>query len=346
MANEWQSPRSAPPRPEGLSTSGAKPQLAHWVAQAWFLTGATASGKSAVSLALARQLNAEILSLDSMAVFRRLDLGTAKPTPAERRQTAHHLIDLVEPEQEFSVAQYLAAAETAAAEIAARGRTLLFVGGTPLYLKALLRGLSEGPPPDWNLRRELADWARQAGPLALHERLRQVDAPSAARIHPRDTKRLIRALEVYAHTGQPLSQSQNQFQNPPQAVHPRVFVLDWPRNELRGRIDDRVDQMLAAGWLAEVEHLLAEGRHLGRTASQALGYRELIEFRAGQRTWAETREQIQARTRQLAKRQLTWFRSLPECQWIRAGRERTAIDLAREIVERGTASASGTAKSG
>ena len=198
----------------------------------WFLTGPTAAGKSAVGVELARRIDAEIVSLDSMTLYRGLDIGTAKPTPPERRSVPHHLIDVLEPHEEYSLAQYVAAAGRCVAEIAGRGHEVLFVGGTPLYLKGLLRGIFEGPPADWELRRRLADQARQNGGQWLHQQVAQVDPAAAARLHANDTRRLIRALEVYEKTGRPISQWQRQFDVGRPAADCRVFVLDWPKAEL------------------------------------------------------------------------------------------------------------------
>jgi tRNA dimethylallyltransferase len=315
----------------------------------WFLTGPTAAGKSAAGIALARRIGAEIISMDSMALYRGMDIGTAKPTPDERKSVPHHLIDVIEPGDEFSLAQYVGAASRAAAEIAGRGRQVLFVGGSPLYLKGLLRGIFQGPPADWSLRRRLAHEARQRGPAWLHRRLTEVDPAAGARLHPNDTRRLIRALEVFELTGQPISQLQRQFEAGRPARQCRVFVLDWPRAELHARIDARVCAMFAAGLVDEVRRLLAVGPlsqrergdsslpvsqrergestqpALSRTARQGVGYREVIEHLEGRRSLAETIELVQLHTRQLAKRQMTWFRSLSECRFVAAsGRLDTA----------------------
>ncbi|MBW3596355.1 MAG: tRNA (adenosine(37)-N6)-dimethylallyltransferase MiaA [Planctomycetes bacterium] len=284
-------------------------------ADCWFLTGATAAGKTGVGLELARLLDAEIVSLDSMAVYRGMDIGTAKPTAQQRREVPHHLIDIAEPTEEFSVSQYLEAAEAKVAEIRSRGRTPLFVGGTPLYLKTLLRGLFEGPPADWEFRRAVEEEAAQVGVEALHERLAQVDPVTAARLHPNDRRRIIRALEVYRTTGQPISHFQFQFDEGRPARDCRVFVLQWPRSELHRRIDRRVESMFAAGLIEEVRGLLDKYGDLGRTASQAVGYREAIEHLAGKLDLAETIRRTQARTRRFARRQETWFRSLSECRF-------------------------------
>ena len=173
----------------------------------WFLTGPTASGKSAVGVELARRIGAEIVSLDSMALYRGMDIGTAKPSRDQRRSVPHHLIDVLDPHEEFSLAQYVEAAGRCAAEIAGRGRQVLFVGGTPLYLKGLLRGIFQGPPADWPLRRRFCRRARQHGSKWLHGLVAEIDPVAAARLHPNDSRRLIRVLEVYEKTGQPISRA-------------------------------------------------------------------------------------------------------------------------------------------
>lgn len=288
-------------------------------ADCWFLTGATASGKSEAGVELARRIGAEIVSLDSMAVYRGMDIGTAKPTPEQRAAVPHHLIDLVEPSEEFSVARYLDAARQAVAEISGRGRLALFVGGTPLYLKALLRGLFEGPPADLVLRKQWEEEERSE-PGRLHRRLAEVDSATAARLHPNDVKRIVRALEVFEKLGQPISLLQRQFETGRSADECHVFVLDWPREVLYERINRRVDAMFAAGLVDEVRGLLAAEKPLSRSASQAVGYREVIEHLAGVRDLAETVALVKQNTRQLAKRQCTWFRSLSECRFVRGNK--------------------------
>jgi tRNA dimethylallyltransferase len=297
-------------------------------ANTWYLTGPTAAGKTAVGIELARLIGAEIISLDSMALYRGMDIGTAKPTPVEREGITHHLIDILDPSKEFSVAQYLELSSSTAAEIRTRGSQVLFVGGTALYLKALLRGLFSGPPADWELRRELEDVARLEGPAALHARLARIDPDAAGKLHINDVRRVIRALEVHQTTGRPISALQEQFSRGRDAADCRVFVLDWPRECLDQRIRRRVDRMFAAGFVDEVRRLTSSGRALSRTASQAVGYREVIEYFSGERNLAETIELIKLRTRQFAKRQLTWFRSLSECRWIPVTEPFDALQIA------------------
>ena len=301
--------------------------------QCWFLAGPTASGKSATAVTLAQHLNAEIISLDSMAIYRGMDVGTAKPTPAERQQVAHHLIDIAEPHQEFSVAEFVRLAAEAATDIAARNRTPLFVGGTGLYLRSILRGLFDGPEASWELRRILEQEAIKHGTNWLHDRLASCDPVTASRLHPNDMRRIIRALEVFELTGTPISQGQQQHPRPESERPLLVVWLEPPRDWLRNRIDQRVDQMMAAGWLEETRLLLQKQPPPGRTARQALGYHELIDYLAGQITLDAAVEQIRTATRQFAKRQHTWFRNLEECRSLPiTGLETTEL-LARQIAE-------------
>ena len=306
----------------------------------WFLTGPTAAGKTGVGIELAATIGAEIVSMDSMAIYRGMDIGTAKPSADERRKVPHHLIDAVDPHESFSLAQYLAAAEACVGEIRSRGREALFVGGTPLYLKGLLRGVFEGPAADWELRRRLEEEARCGEAGLLHRRLGEVDPASARRLHPRDTRRIIRALEVHAKTGQPISDLQRQFEVACPAEACRVFVLDWPREALHARIDRRVDEMFALGLVDEVRGLLGGASPLSKTAGQALGYREVLEHLAGRATLDDTVAAVKLHTRQFAKRQGTWFRSLEECRFVAELADAVPAEIAGRIAVLGSTRAS------
>lgn len=270
-----------------------------------------------------------------MAIYRGMDIGTAKPSDEERKAAPHHLLDIVDPADEFSVAQYVDAAATVVGEIRRRGNEVLFVGGTPLYLKSLLRGLFDGPPADWQLRREIEAELLTVGQDALHERLKQIDPVAASNIHPRDTRRMIRALEVYRATGMPISHQQMEFEDGTPSDQCRVFVLRRTREELHRRIEHRVEVMIGAGLVDEVRRLVADGRGMGRTARQAVGYRESLEHLAGQYDEREMTERIKVRTRRFAKRQGTWFRSLSECRFVDIAGDVDAELLADQIVRAG-----------
>ena len=302
-------------------------------ADAVILTGPTGSGKSAVALELAERGNGELIAMDSMTLYRGMDIGTAKPSLAERSRVRHHLLDLLDPWESGNVAWWLDRAAEACAEIRARQRRPIFVGGTPFYLKSLLCGLFDAPPSDLTIRARLESEAETLGKIALHARLATVDAITAARLHPNDLRRVVRALEVWELTGQPISSFQQTWDTATFAgsssapVPPAIpcVALDWPRDVLYRRIEERVEAMLAAGWLDEVRRLQALPHPLSREAAQALGYRELLAFLAGSGgSWEETVSLIQKRTRQFAKRQLTWFRNLPGCVFCPANEPKVA----------------------
>jgi len=298
----------------------------------WYLTGPTAGGKTQVGLELAGLIGAEIISLDSMALYRGMDIGTAKPTVDQQARVPHHLIDILEVDEEYSLSEYVDAAAVQIDEIRSRGREVLFVGGTPLYLKALLRGIFQGPPADWEFRKQVKEEVARVGTQPLHDRLMQVDPLSAARLHPNDVRRIIRALEVYKLTGRPISHMQTQFDEGRPADQCKVFVLDRPREILLRRIDQRVDGMIAEGLVDEVRKLMDRFPRFSRTASQAVGYREMMEHLRGHREFEDTVDLIKTRTRQFAKRQETWFRGLSECRRVPQQEGTDPADVARQIV--------------
>jgi tRNA dimethylallyltransferase len=279
--------------------------------RAIYLTGPTASGKTAAGVALAQRLGAEIVALDSMTIYRRMDIGTAKPSLEERGGIPHHLIDVIEPWESASVVGYRDWAQEVVLAIEQRGRRVLFVGGTALYLKALLRGLFAGPGSDPELRRRLEQDAEAHGDPVLHDRLTALDPTTATRLHPRDRRRIIRALEVIELTGRPLSALQVEHEQPAPADVP-VFALELPRASLYDRINRRVLGFFDAGLVEEVRALQAGPHPLSPAAAQGIGYREVIAMLAGQASPDETIERIQTRSRQFAKRQATWFRGLEE----------------------------------
>jgi tRNA dimethylallyltransferase len=280
------------------------------------IIGPTASGKSDVAMGVARRTGAEILSIDSMQVYRGMDVGTAKPTPAERAEVRHHLIDVAAPAEVFTVARFVELADAVIADAGRRGVPLVATGGTPLYYKALFEGLFEGPSADDAVRSRLRELPNEQ----LHRRLTDVDPAAAARIHVNDNRRLVRALEVYELTGKPISSFQTEWAAAAEgtARHPATWVgLDWDREVLNRRINARVKAMVAAGWVEEVRSLLATAGGLSPTAREATGYAELIDHMEGRLTLDEAVEQIKIATRQLARRQMKWFRRFPNVHWMR-----------------------------
>lgn len=297
-----------------------------------FIIGCTASGKAGLGLELARRTGGEIISMDSMKVYRRMDIGTAKPAPAVRAEIRHHLIDVVEPSEEFSVARYVEIAEVAIKEIQQRRRPIFIVGGTPLYLKSLSEGLFPGPGADPEIRARLTQFAARDGSPMLHERLREIDPPAADRIHPNDLRRLIRALEVYELTGRPISELQAQWDRGRKRYECVYLGIRREKEDQHHRINDRVRQMMAAGFLDEVRSLLAETRPLSTAARQALGYAELIGHLEGKHALADAVELIKINTRQFAKAQRTWFRRFRETEWIDVCQTDTAESVADDLI--------------
>lgn len=279
------------------------------------LLGPTASGKSALAEALQAEFDLELVSIDSAQVYRGFDIGSAKPDPATRARCRYHLIDVADAGQPWSTADFVSAADEAMAAIHARGRVPLVVGGTMLVHQALTRGLSELPSADPALRAALGAELAVLGSTALHARLAAVDPAAAARIHPNDPQRILRALEVHALTGQPLSALQRAWQAPAPDRGPRLTLALMPsdRAQLHQRIADRFDAMLAAGLLEEVRGLMQRTDFDPELpAYRAVGYRQAIEHLRGETDAAGFRQRGIEATRQLAKRQLTWLRKLPD----------------------------------
>ena len=278
-----------------------------------FIAGPTAVGKSEVALRLAETIGGEIISVDSMQVYRGLDLGTSKPTPAERARVPHHLIDVVDVTEPFDAAKFVTLAGTAVSDIQSRGRVPIFCGGTGLYFKAFLEGLGEAPPADATLRAEL-----EAAPLeTLLDELRERDAVTYKRIDRQNPRRVIRALEVIRLTGRAFSEQRADWnaERGTRNAEP-FFGLSRTPADLHRRIDIRVEKMFAQGMVDETRRLLEAGLAQNQTAMQAIGYRQVVEHLRGERPLKETIELVKIRTRQFAKRQLTWFKRHATPTWI------------------------------
>jgi tRNA dimethylallyltransferase len=296
------------------------------------LCGPTACGKSAVALRLARSMGAEILSVDSMKLYRGLDIGTGKPPPEVLAAVKHHLISVREPWESFSVAEFLENADAIIAACGASGAPLIAEGGTALYLKALSEGLFAGPGRDEQLRAALEREAARTGTPQLHRRLAGLDPPAARKILPTDLRRIVRALEVHALTGVPISRWQSQWGVPRTGLDVRLACLRLPRKLLYARIDQRVDGMLAAGWIEECSRLLALPQPLSREASQALGYGTLFKHLRGELTLAEARERICFDTHHFARRQLGWFKRLPKLSFVDVAPDEPPETIAARVV--------------
>ena len=303
------------------------------------IVGPTASGKTSISIELAKRLGGEIISCDSMQIYRRMDIGTAKPTEEEKCGVPHHLIDAVEPSDAFSCADYVTMAGEAAKEIAARGKLPILCGGTGLYFDRFLCGEMEETHADEDLRASLFAYAESEGIEALHARLREVDPESADAIHPNNVKRVVRALEIYEQTGIPKSEFDRRSQVVESPYEATVIGLFYPRREvLYERINRRVDMMLADGLLEETKRLLDEGVfEVNLTAAQAIGYKELLGYLGGSETLTEAAENLKTATRRYAKRQITWFSAKPYVEWVemeKDGELRSLNDVCEEIVSR------------
>jgi len=282
------------------------------------IAGPTASGKTALSIALAKELDGEVVSCDSMQVYKRMDIGTAKPTVEEMDGVPHHMLSVAEPWENFSVGKYCHMATPIVDDILERGKTAIIVGGTGLYMDALIRGNDFAPVPSTGRREELEKLAAAQGIEAVIEKLRAVDPESAERLHPSDQKRIIRAMEVYLETGKTITQHNLETQQIPDRYCPVWFALeDADRATLYARIDRRVELMLEQGLIAEIESLLAEGVPESATAMQAIGYKEFVDALQGRSSMQTAVALVQQSSRKYAKRQLTWFRRNPRIHWLR-----------------------------
>lgn len=294
-----------------------------------FILGPTASGKHEVALDCAERTGAEIVSIDSMKVYREMNIGAAKPSAEALRRVRHHVIDICDPSEAYNAARFVQEARAAEQDILQRGRTPLYVGGTGLYYKALVYGIFEGPKADPELRARLEKIASEKSTEALHDELKQKDPEAAKRIHANDLKRLVRALEVYHKTGQTISSMQTHFDHP--KGDPIVFCLRREKPDLDKRIHQRTEAMIFKGLVDEVRCLLSRPGGWSREARSGVGYKEIIDHLAGQISLEEAVELINRNTLRFTKRQMTWFRSFKEVRWIDAGPDDPASDLALKI---------------
>lgn len=287
--------------------------LSSFISRSIFIAGPTAAGKSEIALGLAEKNDGEIISVDSMQVYRGLDIGTAKPDAATQKRIPHHLIDVCDLNEPFDAAKFVQLANRAVAEIQSRKRAPIFCGGTGLYFKAFLEGIGEAPPADATLRAEL-----EATPLEqLLAELRERDPVAHDAIDKQNPRRVIRALEVIRLTGKPFSSQRSDWTSQPATGNTRaLYLFTRSAADLRRRIDARVDEMFRRGLVEETRELLKHGLAENKTAMQAIGYRQVVEHLHGERNLAQTIELVKIRTRQFAKRQLTWYRRHGNCQWI------------------------------
>lgn len=302
------------------------------------ICGPTASGKTALAVELALRHHGEVVSADSMQIYRRMDIGTAKPTREEMRGVPHHMLDVADPEEDFSVARYVDMAAKCVDDILSRGRLPILAGGTGLYIDSLLSGRTFAPfQPDSPLRGQLEEQLRREGGAAMLARLAQVDPDSAARLHPNDEKRIVRALEVYQSTGKTITQHNLETQAIPPRYDALTLALAFERREdMWSRIDRRVDQMMDQGLVAEVQGLLDSGVPAKCTAMQAIGYKEMAAALLSGGDVRAAAEEIQLRSRQYAKRQLTWFKRNKAARWLLWGREpdfAAALQTSTEYME-------------
>ena len=296
------------------------------------IAGPTASGKTDLAVQLASLCNGEIISADSMQVYRRMDIGTAKPTLEERGGIPHHMIDIIEPGEEFSAARFASLALEKIREMRERGKNPFVAGGTGLYIKTLTHGIFKGPEADPALRARLEREADEHGSARLHERLKEVDPAGAAAIHPNNRARVIRALEVYTLSKKPISEYHREHAFSDEPLQTLKIGLAVDREELYGRINERVDRMMARGLLAETRGLLDAGYSPSLKPMGGLGYKEMTDCIEGRRTLEEAVELLKMNTRRYAKRQMTWFGKDPGIRWFNPGQKKDIIEAVKEFL--------------
>jgi tRNA dimethylallyltransferase len=282
------------------------------------LTGPTACDKTEVGFTVAQKIKGEIISADSMLFYRGMDIGTAKPPPGMRELVPHHFIDIIDPWESYSVGKYVDGVETLINDASSKKRTFLIVGGSPLYIKGLVDGIFNGPEADWNIRRELEQIAEKKGNLYVHGMLQRIDPVKAGELHPNNLRRIIRAIEVYKITGEPVSVLQEQYKLARKNYQFKIMCITRERKDIYRRINERVETMFDKGLVDEVQSLLNTPEGLSKQAKQALGYKEVIQYLDGGLTLDDAKDMVKLNTRRFAKRQMTWFRGFPDVKWLEA----------------------------
>lgn len=295
--------------------------------------GVTAGGKAKLAFELAKKIDAEIISIDSMKVYRRMDIGTAKPPKEQQKQINYHLIDVVEPSESFSVDVFLELMAKSLEQIESKGKSVIAVGGSSMYIKAMLYGLFEGPGTNEQIRKQLKEQIAQTSLAEMHRQLASVDPQAAERIHSNDEKRIIRAMEVYQLTGKPISSFQQQFDKPNPNDSWKTIGLVREKTDASGRINARVKKMFELGLVDEVKNLLAEEKPLSKQAANAIGYAEVIEHLNGGETLEKTIEKIKINTRKFAKAQRTWFKTFKNVNWLAVGKDDKVEDILPKTIE-------------
>ena len=298
----------------------------------WVLTGPTACDKTEIGFTVAREINGEIISADSMLFYRGMDIGTAKPSLSMREIVPHHFIDIVYPWENYSVGKYVKDVEDLIGDISRGKRKFLIVGGSPLYIKGIIDGIFNGPEADWNIRRELEELAEEKGNQHVHDILQKIDPVKAGELHPNNLRRIIRAIEVYRITGKPVSVLQERYKLARKSYQFKIICISREREDIYRRIGERVETMFDNGLVDEVRSLLDNSEGLSRQAGQALGYKEVIKYLEGGLTLDDAKEMVKLNTRRFAKRQMTWFRSFPDVQWLEAGEHEDLKTISEEII--------------
>ncbi len=298
----------------------------------WVLTGPTACDKTEIGFTVAQKIKGEIVSADSMLFYRGMDIGTAKPSPGMRELVPHHFIDIIDPWESYSVGRYVDDVESLIGDTDSKDRKFLIVGGSPLYIKGLVDGIFNGPAADWDIRRELEELAGEKGNQHVHNILQKIDPVKAVELHPNNLRRIIRAIEVYRITGQPISELQEQYKLARKGYQLKIMCIAREREDIYWRINERVETMFDKGLVDEVRSLLNGPRNLSKQAKQALGYKEVIQYLNGGLTLDEVKEMVKQSTRRFAKRQMTWFRSFPDIQWLEADEYEGKGSISDEII--------------